>query len=93
MEILEQLRRRSKRQWREMYDELLCNARIWIQEHGELALLLGIAMGVIAVVFFKPLLTVLLIAGLIGFAVWSLAPEEAKGGHEGKDDDSSATTH
>jgi hypothetical protein len=70
------LRKRSKREWKRLGHQLQYNCRIWLQEHGELALIAGLLTGIVVVLAFKLFVTLAILAVVIGMIIWALAPDD-----------------
>ncbi len=77
LKIVESIRSRSREAWSELAKENYTAIRIWCQEHGEQALLAGIGFGVVLVVAFKLVVTILILLGLIGAAIYLISLSQA----------------
>jgi hypothetical protein len=78
--IVDYIRRRTREEWSAYALEHWTNARIWIQEHGELAALLALFVGIFLVLAFKLVITVLVIAAILLYVVWLIALPGEKAG-------------
>jgi hypothetical protein len=67
---------RTQTEWSEFLREKQIDMRIWMQEHGEKALLLGVLVGILIVVFYKLVVLVIVLAILLGFAIAALSRPE-----------------
>ena len=76
--FFENLKERTKSEWTKLAQDKLTAARIYVQEHGEVAFLGGVVFGILFIVFFKLFVGILVVAGLGGFAIWTLAPDGPK---------------
>ena len=71
--LVEKIRERSREEWVRWANQKLVDIRIWLQEHGEAALGIGIVAGVVVVVEFFNVLVLLLLLAAAAFAIWSIA--------------------
>jgi hypothetical protein len=55
------------------YRDAITRSRIWIQEHGELGLIVGVLLGILLVLFFRWCLTLIVVGLLGGRLIWGLA--------------------
>ena len=67
------IRRRSREEWQGIFMEYWTDARIWIQENGEKAAVIALALGVALVLFYKIVLIVLALGVAVGCAGWNIA--------------------
>ena len=68
------IRNKTREEWKTFGNETLTDSRIWIQEHGELAAIGGLVIGLIVAMFFKYFM-ILAVALVLGAAVvWYWAP-------------------
>ena len=75
MSVFSDLQSMNRTELKKWLQDLVINARIWLQEHGEFALVVGVTVGVLAVVAFK-LLILLVVAAAIGVGLlFYMAPE------------------
>ena len=71
--LVEKIRERSREEWVRWANQKLVDIRIWLQEHGEAALGIGIVAGVVVVVEFFNVLVLLVLLAAAAFVVWSIA--------------------
>lgn len=71
--LILRIRKNSREQYRQLVHEGVTDLRIWIQEHGEQALLLGILFGAIVVLSFKFVFFLVLLAFAILLTVFLIA--------------------
>lgn len=73
-----QIRQKSREEWADTAKELWTDLRIWIQENGEKAAVVGLAIGIAAVLFYKLVVFIAVVGMLLGFAVWFTALPESE---------------
>ncbi len=79
MDIIGTIRQRSREQYVALVREKLIATRIWLQENGEKALMLGLLAGVVIVTLFVVVFYVIVIAAIIAATIWAIArPEGAQ---------------
>lgn len=76
--IVEQIRRRTREGWIKWLQQGVIDARIWVQEHGELSLVFGIVAGIVLAIQFHSVLIVLLLLIVAAFVVWGVALPEVE---------------
>jgi hypothetical protein len=74
MQFIESITGKSKLELKELAKTNILNLRIWIQEHGEQALLIGVLLGLFFALAFKFAVIFLLIIGAISAFIWFQAP-------------------
>ena len=74
--LVQEIRKKNREQWRETLWEKVTNSRIWIQENGELAFLAAIILGVLMATFFKVFAFLAAIAIITGFGIYLIARPE-----------------
>ncbi len=72
--IVARIRSRNRDQWAALCREGLTELRIWVQEHGEKAAILGFVLGLLITLAFKLFVGLIVIGVLVGYLVWYLAP-------------------
>ena len=70
---IEFLRKRSREEWQQIFVEQWTDARIWIQENGEKAAIVALAVGIALVLFYKIVLIIAAIGVAVGCAGWNIA--------------------
>ena len=83
MDFLQLIRKRSREGWEQLALNKWTDLRIWVQEHGEPAALIALVAGIVFVLFFKPVLLLLVAAALVYFVILYLAIPEGTGGSAG----------
>jgi hypothetical protein len=68
-----QIRQKSREEWGGVIKECWTDVRIWVQENGEKAAAVGLALGIIAVLFYKLVVFLAVVGMLLGFGVWFIA--------------------
>lgn len=76
--VIETIRSRSREEYGHLYTDLYNYYREIAQENGEIALLVGIAFGIVFVVFFKFMVTAAVIIALIANFIYLIAVPEAE---------------
>lgn len=79
--FIARIRRHSREQYRQLVNEGVTELRIWIQEHGEQALIAGLIVGAVVVLAFKFVLFLFLLAIACLMIVFLVAQSEA-GSHD-----------
>ena len=91
--IIQKIRRHSREEYRQLMVEGITDLRIWIQEHGEQATVLGLALGAVVVLAFKLVLWLIFLALAIGLTVFLIArPDIGSEGVSPTEDDGSTST-
>lgn len=72
--FFETIRNKSREDWKTFCNETVTSSRIWIQEHGELAAVSGLVIGIIVAMFFKYFMMLAVAVILCGAVIWYLAP-------------------
>lgn len=72
-DILQQIRKKSREEWTDLLRDTWTDLRIWIQEHGEIAALAGIVIGMFFVLAFKLVIGLLVLVLIAGYVVWNIA--------------------
>ena len=71
--IVDAIRIRTREEWRDLVLRSCEDVREWIHEHGELAAIFGLLLGVFIVVAFKFFLALVVVAAIAAFAIWQIA--------------------
>ena len=71
--IIQWIRARSREEWEQLAIRRWTDARIWIQEHAEVAALIAIGVGIFIVLAFKLVFTVCFLSGVAGLLIWQIA--------------------
>lgn len=71
--IVSRIRQRSRSDYEEVVFSRITDVRIWVQENAERAALVFLGVGFLIPFFFRPILFVLAVLVLVGFAVWTIA--------------------
>lgn len=71
------LNTKTREEWRDHVKDRSTQLRIWIQENGEAAALIGFATGIVLVVAFKLVVLLAVLAFLVGYFIWFNAPTSA----------------
>lgn len=74
--VWNELKGKKKSEWNNWARSKLTELRIWVQEHGEASLGLGVLTGIFFVLFFKLFIGLLVLLGLVGLVIWQFAPED-----------------
>lgn len=77
MDILGRIREKSREQWVELAKGYVDDVRIWIEDNGIKASALALVVGMVFILFFKLFVTLIILAALVGFFIWSVALPEA----------------
>jgi len=77
MNLLSEIKGKNKDELWIWGNQHLVNGRIWIQEHGEAALLIGLALGLLMAVAFKVVLGVVILLAGAALVLWYIAPERS----------------
>lgn len=78
-ELKRLIRSRSREQWVSHFSSYFGSVRTWLSNNGEISALFGLITGVIVVLFFKLVVFLAVVAGLVAYVVWILA-EPGDGG-------------
>ena len=81
--IIARIQRHTREEYRQLLVDGLTNVRIWIQEHGEQAAVIGVVAGVFIVLFLKLVIWLVLLAFVAGVAILLIAPESLPPVEEG----------
>lgn len=73
MNLIEKIRTRSREEYQDLAREQLTQLRIWLQEHGELALLIGLVGGIVVVEAFQLITFLVMAAAIVGLGIWLIA--------------------
>jgi|GEM_PF-1551581 len=72
--IIARIQRHTREEYRQLLIDGLTDVRIWIQEHGEQAAVLGLVLGVFVVLFLKLVFWLVLLAVVAGLVITIIAP-------------------
>lgn len=72
-EIVEIIRARTRGEWTSLGKDYITEIRIWLQENGEIAALVGLILGIFIVLFFKLFIFLVVFGGLVGYTIWHIA--------------------
>lgn len=61
---------RVKTQWDE--------CRSWLQDNGEWALIVGVGVGIVFVLFFRLIIVLLVVGGLASYLIWELSSPKSE---------------
>ncbi len=75
--LVEELRKKPRDEWHRYGRDKWANTRIWIQENGEAAFVLGLVLGLMLVVFNKLFILLVALAVILGGVLYMIAPETA----------------
>ena len=64
--VVEEIRKKSREDWLKLCHSKVVNGRIWIQENGEAAFVLGLALGFLIVFFHKFVIFLVAVAVIVG---------------------------
>ena len=78
MDLLQRIRSKSREQWQAWVTDLWVKFRTQVQENGEIALIGGLAAGILVVLFFRLIIGVAIFVVLGAFIVWQLAYPESE---------------
>jgi len=73
MKLISQIRSKSRREYEDLASSGRAELRVWIQEHGEQAALLAFLGGIVAMLFFRAVVFLLVLATALAALVWYLA--------------------
>ncbi len=76
--VVEEIRKRSREEWLKLLQSRFVNARIWIQENGEAAFVVGLVLGLAIVFFHKFLIFLLAVSVILGFGAYQLSYSAAE---------------
>lgn len=74
-DLISSIQKTTKEQWRGMLADRIEAIRRWIQDSPEVAVLAGFLAGFIIALAFKVFIIAMVVLGLMGFLIWSFAPE------------------
>ena len=77
--LIQKIRATTQEEWNALAQDWVVNARIWIQEHGERAFIVGAVVGMIVIIFIRLVLGLVIFGGLAAYAVWYSAPKGGQG--------------
>ena len=77
-EILGLIRSRTRLEWKSFFYCAISDARLWLQDNGEIALLVGVVAGAFLILFFKLVVLLVVLGGLGVYGIWCLAEPEDK---------------
>jgi len=88
-DLIKKIQETTKDQWKIVVSERVEATRRWIQESPEVAALAGFLMGFIVALAFKVFIIAAVIVVLMGFIVWSFAPDSSppRSGDEDREED------
>ncbi|RMG44404.1 MAG: hypothetical protein D6719_01940 [Candidatus Dadabacteria bacterium] len=98
MNPIETIKTRTKEEWQNLLKSGWTDFRIWVQENGEMAAVLGLIGGVLLVLAFKLIAAICALSVLAAFIIWQIAPSEkdatvvSKENHEVKEDTSDSSS-
>ncbi|MDZ4785214.1 MAG: hypothetical protein SGJ02_03960 [bacterium] len=78
MDPITKIREKSREEWIKLVAGYLDEIRIWIEDNGVTASVIALVFGMIFILFFKLIVFLVVVAGLISFFVWSVAIPEAE---------------
>ena len=73
--ILDEIKKTPKSEWPKLAKDRLTRARIWIQENGEAAFVVGLILGFLLVAFYKVFIALIAIATIVGCSLYLLSSE------------------
>lgn len=73
MDIIQEIRKKSREEWIAEYLKWFQVARVWLQDNGEKALIAGVVVGILVTLAFSFVLFLSIVAALLMFAVWYTA--------------------
>ena len=76
--LITAIRVKSREEWIRLFRENWMKLRIWIQEHGELAFLVGAGIGVLIFLATTLFIWLVILAVIAAFVVWSIALPEGQ---------------
>jgi hypothetical protein len=76
MTLLDELQAMNRSQLRKWMRDFLINCRIWVQEHGELALIAGVLSGIMLIVAYKLIIALLLLCAVAVCLLFYVAPQD-----------------
>lgn len=84
--IIEEIRKKSREEWHAVAHERWTDIRIWVQEHGEAALLFGFLLGLAITYFFKLFVGLLAILTIVLLTAYQFTEPEAKSRRNSNED-------
>lgn len=76
--IIEEIRKKSREEWHSVAHERWTDIRIWVQEHGEAAFLLGFFVCLFITYFFKFFIALLAIGVIVLLSAYQFTEPEGK---------------
>ncbi|MCB0353563.1 MAG: hypothetical protein KDD64_08570 [Bdellovibrionales bacterium] len=76
--IIEEIRKKSREEWHELAHERWTDLRIWVQEHGEAALLFGFLFGLAIAYFFKLFVYLFAVLVIVGLTAYQFTENEGQ---------------
>jgi len=76
MTLLDELQAMNRSQLRKWIRDSLINCRIWVQEHGELALIVGVLSGIGLILAYKLIIVLLLLCAAAVCLLFYVAPQD-----------------
>ena len=73
MDIIGEVRKKSREEWLAGYFKSLETVRTWIQTNGEKSLFVGVIAGILTILAFQLLIFLLILTAIVMFAVWYTA--------------------
>ena len=80
--IIEEIRKKSQQDWEDLVRDKISNARVWIQENGELASVTAFFSAFIIIFCYKIVLALAAIAFIVGFSLYQLSYPERRESEE-----------
>lgn len=74
-DLISTIQKTTKEQWKRMITDRIDAIRRWIQDSPEVAALAGFLAGFIVALAFKVFIIAMVVLFLMGFLVWSFAPD------------------
>ncbi len=79
--IIEEIRKKSQQEWEALVRDKISNARVWVQENGELASVTAFISAFVIIFCYKIVLALAAIAFIVGFTLYQLSyPERQDSG-------------
>lgn len=72
-EVVTWIRGRTREEWQEFFQMVITDGRIWIQENGEKAALVGIIVGFLVAYLFKIFLFLAVLSSLAVYLIWLIS--------------------
>lgn len=73
LKIVEMIRSRSREEWIKLLRDRWLDLRIFVQENGELGFIAAFISGILFIIFFKLLISLLILLALTFFLIWNIA--------------------